>query len=107
MLHFFKKKKNTEYRFQETENTACIVCDHVLNGKRPILHVTHDAEDGYWQFLCGQDHHEDTIAKLISLKQATELDSTINELFEMPLGFGAERNSIKDKWKLYKSTETE
>jgi hypothetical protein len=47
------------------------------------------------------------MAKLISLKQATELDSTINELFEMPLGFGAERNSIKDKWKLYKSTETE
>lgn len=88
----------TEYKFREAENTACIVCDHVLSKQRPILFVSHDREDGSWQFLCGQDDHTEANAKIISLKGATEIDSTINDLYEMPLGVGAERKSIQDPW---------
>ena len=104
MFNLFKKKniQNSEYKFQDTENTACFVCDHVLNKERPILNITHDLEDGFWQFMCGQNDHDESNAKIISLKQATEIDNTINDLYEMPLGVGAERVSIKDKWKPYK-----
>ena len=102
MFNLFGQKKSntnkTEYKFKEAENTACFVCDHVLSKQRPILYVAHDKEDGSWQFLCGQDDHTEANAKIISLKNATVIDTTINDLYEMPLGVGAERKSIKDKW---------
>jgi hypothetical protein len=102
MFNLFGQKKSntnkTEYKFKEAENTACFVCDHVLSKLRPILYAAHDKEDGSWQFLCGQDDHTEANAKIISLKQATEIDLTINDLYEMPLGVGAERKNTKDKW---------
>ncbi|MCS6935644.1 MAG: DUF2185 domain-containing protein [Chitinophagales bacterium] len=106
MFNLFGQKKsdtnNTDYKFKEDENTVCIVCDHVLCKQRPILYAAHDKEDGSWQFLCGQHDHTEANAKIISLKQATEIDSTINDLFEMPLGVGAERKTTKDKWVLFR-----
>ncbi len=102
ILSVFGQKKNnsisSEFKFKEPENTACFVCDHVLNKQRPILYVVHDKEDGAWQFLCGQDDHNESNAKIISLKQVTEIDESINELYEMPIGVGAERKNFKDKW---------
>ncbi len=102
MFNLFGQKKSdtnkSEYKFKEAENTACFVCDHVLSKQRPILYVAHDKEDGSWQFLCGQDDHTEASAKIIFLKNATVIDTTINDLDEMPLGVGAERKSTKDKW---------
>lgn len=90
--------KKSVYKFKEPENTACFVCDHVFRKKRQILYVTHDKDDGSWQFLCGQSDHTDANAKVISLKEATKIDKTINDLYELPLGAGAERKSIQDIW---------
>jgi hypothetical protein len=70
--------------------------------KRPILHATHEAEDGAWQFVCGFKDHTNSNIKIISLKQATEIDASINELYEMPKGVGAERRSIHNKWVPFK-----
>ena len=100
MFGLFKKKVN--YKFKEPENTACIVCDHVMSKELPILYASHDSEDGCWQFLCGQDNHAEVNIKVISLKQATEIDETINDLFEMPLGIGAERETITSKWEPFR-----
>ena len=86
-----------EFKFKDPENKACFTCDHVLSRERPILYVSHDSE-GDWQFLCGQDDHTDENAKIISLRQATEIDQTINDLYEMPVGVGADRKTVKDKW---------
>jgi hypothetical protein len=97
---FGQDKKNSnknQFRFKDSETKAVFTCDHVLSGKRDILYAAHDSE-GDWQFLCGQDDHTDENARVITLKQATELDQTINDLFEMPLGVGADRKSVKDKW---------
>ena len=38
--------------FADTPNTASITTRQVLEGA-PVLLVTHDADDGSWQFLCG------------------------------------------------------
>jgi len=95
-----------DYKFFDAENTVCFVCDHVLNKQRPVLRVLHEKEDFYWQFLCGEnDHLTDANIKIISMKEATEIDNTINELYEMPLGVGAERKSISDKWVPFKIPE--
>lgn len=89
--------KEVEFKFKDTKNTACFVCNHVFDKSKPILYVTHDS-DGYWQFLCGEDHHTEDDIKVISLLQAVTLDATINDLYEMPLNAGAERKQINEKW---------
>lgn len=101
----FSRKKYQQsfvFKFHESENTACFVCDHVMHKKRPILYATHEDEDGAWQFLCGFKDHTNSNIKIISLKQATEIDASINDLYEMPQGVGAERRSIHNKWVPFK-----
>ena len=102
MFNFFKKRTQSNYKFKDPENTACFTCNHVLDEKKPILYVSHDIEDGSWQFMCGQLNHTEANAKVISLKQATEIDPTLNDLYEMPLGVGAERETLETEWKPFK-----
>ncbi|RKQ43113.1 hypothetical protein BXY85_3732 [Roseivirga pacifica] len=101
IFNLFGQNKTTEYKFSDPEDKAIITCDHVLNGDRPILYASHDAE-GDWQFLCGHEDHTEDNAKVISLKQATEIDPSINDLYEMPVNVGAERESVKDKWQPFR-----
>ena len=81
---------------------ACIVCDHVINENRDIHLVTHDLDDDQWGFLCGKDDHQIENYKLISLKQVTDIDQSVNELYNLPLGYGADRESITSTWNLFK-----
>lgn len=47
-MGFFTKKKQTlSFSFDDQQNTACIVCCHILEG-HPILYVSHDEDDGMW-----------------------------------------------------------
>ncbi len=100
----FKKlfKNKTEYKFKEAKNTACFVCDHVLNKEREILFVTHDKDDSSWQFLCGENDHTEKNIKVISMGEAVDMDNSINDLFEIPEGIGAERREIGEKWTPFK-----
>ena len=95
----FKNKSN--YLFSDPENTACMVCSHVIDNDAAILHVTHDEDDGMWQFLCGESNHETSQAKIIALGEAVSIDPSINELHEIPLGVGATRQSKGKEWKLF------
>lgn len=95
-------KKNKRFAFTEPENTTCFTCTHVLDQKQPVLYVTHDEEDGGWQFLCGQEGHEAADARIASLKNIVALDETLNGLYEMPLGIGAIREAIGEKWDIFR-----
>lgn len=103
----FKKlfKIKTDYKFKESKSTACFVCEHVMDGKRPILFVSHDKDDSNWQFLCGGNDHNDKSIRIISLEQITTIDNTVNDLYEMPEGVGAEREKIGMNWKPFKIAE--
>jgi len=90
-------KDKFEFKFQVEETMAVFTCSHVLDDNQPILHVSHDREDD-WQFLCGQENHSEDTAKIISLREAVVLDSSLNDLFEMPIGVGAERKSVDEPW---------
>jgi hypothetical protein len=105
-MSFFRKsnEQKSDFKFRESENTACFVCGHVMDKSRPILLASHEKEDGCWQFLCGFNNHNDADIKIISLKQAVEIDSSINELFEMSLGLAADRKSVNHKWEPFAST---
>jgi len=90
------------YKFKEPKNTACFVCNHVLNKERSLLFVTHDKEDSSWQFLCGEYDHTEENIRIVSLEQVTALDNSVNDLCEMPVGIGAERTSVDSEWKPFR-----
>ena len=80
-----------KFPFYEAPNTATITCCHILENGEPILYVSHDEDDGMWQFLCGKAHETDE-AKLVSLKSVFDLDNSVAILKDMPCGYYAERN---------------
>lgn len=90
-----------KFPFYDKPNTAAIICCHILEHNAPILYVSHDEDDGMWQFLCGKAHEIDE-AKLVALKEVFDLDHSIAALRDMPCGCYAERKSQHDDWVMRK-----
>lgn len=90
-----------EFPFHDAPNTATIICCHIMEDGVPILYVSHDEDDGMWQFLCGKAH-KISEAKLVSLKWVFDLDNSISALKDMPCGYYAERKTQNDNWVIKK-----
>ena len=90
-----------KYLFNEPPNTASITCCHIIDGTSDILYVSHDEDDGMWQFLCGKSHNVSD-ARMISLYEICMLDTSIVELYELPCGYIAERDSKESNWTIRK-----
>ena len=86
-----------DFPFYDAPNTATIICCHIIDNGKPILYVSHDEDDGTWKFLCGSTHDIDE-ARMISLKEAFDLDNSVGVLKDMPCGYYAERNTQNDNW---------
>src|SRR5579872_916841 len=54
--------------FAEAENTATITLKRTVNRTKPILRVSHDIDDGGWQFLDGGTVTE-ADASVVSLRE--------------------------------------
>ena len=93
-MAFFKKKK--KFPFADSENVAVFTCAHVLEEQAPILTVAHD-EDGYWQFLCGQEHAESE-SRVVALHEIVELDESVADLSKLDYGQRAWRENAKSQW---------
>lgn len=102
-MRLFRKNKvkaGEEHRafpFEEAPDTAVFTCCHVLSGAEPIRYVSHDEDDGAWQFLCGGDH-EESDARIVSLQSIWNMDPAIGALAGMPLGSHACRDDAADSW---------
>ena len=83
--------KKMNFPFSDAPNTACFTCCHVLDENKPILYVSHD-EDGYWQFLCGEN------ARVVSLASILSIDETMSDLSELDYGEYAEAESVTSNW---------
>lgn len=88
--------KDMKFPFSDEPNTACFTCRHVLEENRPIRYVSHD-EDGYWQFLCGENHTEED-ARVVSLVSVWEMDESVGELAGLDYGESAEAVDPTDGW---------
>ena len=96
-MEFFTKKKQTlSFPFDDQQNTACFVCCHVLEGQ-PILYVSHDKDDGMWQFL-GGSNHDMADARIFFLFEAYNIDNSIGLLKDMPRGYYAIRENVESDW---------
>ncbi len=103
IVNLFGQEKKGEHDFNLSvqEDKAVITCSHIVDDKSPILYVERDSE-GDWQFLCGNGDHTAKDAKVISLKQALQLDKTLKHLLAIPKGAGALRRTVDSKWQPFK-----
>ena len=69
----------------------------IVDGETSILSVSHDADDGMWQFLQWDTPSEED-AVIVSLKYIVSLDPKVEELAELPLGWRAWRRQKNEAW---------
>jgi hypothetical protein len=84
------------WKFPDSPHAGAFVSKAVDSGNEPITFVSHDAEDGVWQFLGGS--MSDTGGVLVYLHHPIDRDPSLLELADLPLGWYAERNRIGDPW---------
>jgi len=92
------QRTNDKWPFTEPENVAVFTTTQVLRLGQPVLHVSHDAEDGAWQFHTGAKQVSKKDVMLIALSEMVELDPSICELADLPCGWFADRESIGSPW---------
>ena len=97
----FVKSQSTkdEWPFAEPKNVAVFTTTQVMRLRQPVLHVSHDDEDGAWQFHTGAQQVSAGDAMIVALSEMVEHDPTICELADLPCGWFAERESIGSPWK--------
>ena len=87
-----------QWPFADPKNVAVTTLKAIAKGGSPILHVSHDADDGMWQFLDGSTVSEEN-ASVISLEEITQIDPSVMELADLPLGWYAYRLTANEPWR--------
>jgi hypothetical protein len=86
-----------EWPFEDPENVATMTVRQITHGGQPILLVSHDADDGMWQFLTGGSVAMSD-ALLVSLREIYRIDRSVGELADLPLGWTAQRSAVGQPW---------
>ena len=60
------------------------------------MFISHDEDDGIWEFLDWGDVKED--AAIVSIFEIVEIDKSINLISDLPMGWVAYRNDIESEW---------
>jgi hypothetical protein len=81
-----------KWPFADPENLMVFTLNRIMNGESPILLVCHDEDDGGWQFLDGAEVVIKESA-LVCLHHIVELDPSLVELADLPIGWSANRSS--------------
>jgi hypothetical protein len=87
----------TKWPFQDPENVAVFTTRSIVKKKKPILYVSHDDDDGAWQFHDGAKP-DPTQAIILTLREIVALDRSVAELADLPMGWTAERASRSQPW---------
>jgi hypothetical protein len=83
--------------FADPKNTAVISTKQVIFEGQDICFVSHDADDGSWQFLTGGTP-DVACAAIVSLESVVSVDPTLMQLADLPLGWAASRSSRGAGW---------
>jgi hypothetical protein len=86
-----------DWPFSDPPETEAFTLARIAEGDAPIRLVTHDADDGAWQFLDGEAVLESDAA-LVPLGLLAALDRSILELADLPLGWYATRPEPGAPW---------
>jgi len=83
--------------FADPQNCAVFVTREVMDRDEPILLVTHEDGEDSWSFVGSSDGTAEN-GRVIALHEAVELDPSVLQLAELPIGWRAWRDSPEDSW---------
>ena len=86
-----------DWKFPDPRHTRVFLSQAVNIGEEEVTYVSHDADDGAWQFL--GDTMSGAKEPVIScFHHSVDKDPTLKELADLPLGWWAERAKIGEPW---------
>ena len=97
--------KSDLWPFDQPRNYAVFTTREVLKRREPTLRVRHDIDDHGWQFMGLTDGTLEN-ARLIALQETVELDPSVLELADLPVGWHAVRERPENPW-VQECTENE
>ena len=86
-----------DWPFESPPNVAVITSRKIMTGGDWIAYVWHDEDDGGWQFH-GSEPTVVEDAAIIALGEILELDSSIANLADLPVGWEAWRETSDSRW---------
>ena len=86
-----------DWPFDDPPNVATLTTRPVMDGSSWIALVSHDEDDGGWQFIGPEGASMDQ-AMLVALHNVLRRDATIGELADLPLGWQAWRDAPDQPW---------
>ena len=86
-----------DWPFDDPPNTATITTRPVMDGTSWIALVSHDEDDGGWQFI-GPEGPLEEQAMVVGLGSILRVDPTIAELADLPPGWRAWRANRESPW---------
>jgi hypothetical protein len=86
-----------KWPFNDPPNVAVFTTKQIVAGKDWIQYVSHDEDDGAWQFqpAGGSEVKE---ASIVGLEEMTKIDPTIIPLADLPIGWCASRTGPNGEW---------
>lgn len=87
-----------DWPFDDSPNVAVFTTKYVLEGKDWINYVSHDLDDGAWQFHGDSSPVSEEDARIVGLKEIVKRDSSVLELKDLPLGWCAWRETKVSEW---------
>jgi hypothetical protein len=86
-----------DWPFDDPADTQGITLGRILRGTCPLLLVTHDEDDGSWQFLDGEHVFEEDAA-VVFLGEMVQFDPSLIGLADLPAGWYAWRRHPDQPW---------
>ena len=90
--------RRRKWPFADPKNAIALTMPEVAEGKNPILLVTHDADEGTWQFHDGRDDPDPNQGIVVCLEHVYAIDPSVGELADLPLGWRAWRDKPDQPW---------
>lgn len=86
-----------DWKFPDPPHTGVFLSKTVHDGTEPVTYVSHDVEDGAWQFL-GDSMRDGGGPVLSCFHHPIDQDRSLVELADLPLGWCAERAEVGQPW---------
>ena len=86
-----------DWPFEDPPNVAAITTRGVIEGEEWIALVTHDDDDGSWQFHGPNGANVDD-ARVVALHRILALDPSVGELADLDYGWRAWRTAPDAAW---------
>lgn len=89
----------SSWPFTDPPNRAAITTKRIVDGSAWIAHVSHDEDDGSWQFHTSSDDDlNENDARLLTLHELYQIDPTISGIADLRPGWRAWRESRDGPW---------